>query len=43
MNKKLISRAILEVIYPVEADFLVKILLGHHLVALEGIDGAQYC
>ena len=34
MNKKLISRAVLEEIDPVEADFFVIIFLGHHLVAL---------
>ena len=34
MNKKLISRAVLEVIDAVEADFFVTIFLGHHLVAL---------
>ena len=39
MSRKLISRAVLEVIEPIEADFGVKIELGHYLVALEGVDG----
>ena len=30
---------VLKVIDPVEADFLATILLGHHLVALEGVYG----
>ena len=34
MNKKMISRAVLEVIDAVEVDFFVTIFLGHHLVAL---------
>ena len=39
MNRKFISRAVLEVIDPIKADFGVKIWLGHHLVALEGVCG----
>ena len=35
----MISRVVLEVIDPVEADFGVKIWLEHHLVALEGVYG----
>ena len=37
MNRKLISRAVPEVIDPIEADFGAKIWLEHHLVALEGV------
>ena len=39
MNRKLISRAVLEDIDPIEANFGVKSWLGHYLVALEGV----YC
>ena len=39
MSRKLISRAVIEVIDPIEADFGVKIELGHHLVALESVYG----
>ena len=39
MNSKLILRAVIVVIDPKEADFGVKILLEHHLVALEGVYG----
>ena len=39
MNRKLISIAVLKGIDPTEADFGFQILLGHHLVALEGVYG----
>ena len=39
MDKKLISRAVLEVIDPIEADFWLKFSLEYHLVALEGVFG----
>ena len=39
MNRKLISRAVLKAIDPIEAEFGVKIWIRHHLVALEGVYG----
>ena len=37
MIRKLISRAVQEVIDPIKADFGIKIWLEHHLVALESV------
>ena len=39
MNEKLISRAVLEVMDLIEADFWLKFSLEYHLVALEGVFG----
>ena len=39
MDKKLISRVVLEVIDPIEAEFWLKIWLGHHQEALEDVFG----
>ena len=39
MDKKLISRVALEIIDHIETDFWLKIWLGHHQVALEGVFG----
>ena len=39
MDRKLISRAAVKEIDPIEAEFGVKIWLGHHLVALQGVYG----
>ena len=36
MSRKLISRAVIEVIDPIRADFWVTIWLGHHLAGVIG-------